>query len=386
MSEDPARSARVGESRARVATETVRVNLGERSYDIVIAPGLLSSAGRLVARRHAGRRAMIVADETVAGLHLDPLRDSLSGAGIRATAIAVPAGEGSKSFEMLGDVVDAILEARLERGDLVVALGGGVVGDLAGFAAAIARRGMPFVQVPTTLLAQVDSSVGGKTGINTRHGKNLVGAFHQPDLVVIDTDVLATLPARELRAGYAEVAKYAFIDDPDLFFWLERRFDDVLALGPALPATVAKCCEAKARVVAADERESGPRALLNLGHTFGHGLEALGGFDGTILHGEAVAIGMAMAFRYSVRCGLCPEEDARTAIRHLERAGLPTAVRHVPDLPADRDGLFAAMLQDKKTVRGALRLILVRGIGEAFVCDTVDTGDLLNFLEDELSS
>ncbi len=377
-----------GAAAPRPATppERVRVDLGARGYDILIGPGLTAASGALLAALHPGARAMVVTDEAVAPLHLPSVMDGLSGGGVAARHVVVPAGEQAKSWPVLEEVVDAILAARLERGDVVVALGGGVVGDLAGFAAAIARRGMPFVQMPTTLLAQVDSSVGGKTGINTPHGKNLVGAFHQPGLVIADIDHLATLPARQMRAGYAEVAKYAFIGDRDLFDWLERRREEIFALGPAVATAVARSCEAKAKVVAADEREAGERALLNLGHTFGHALEAEAGYGETLVHGEAVAIGMAMAFRYSVRRGLCPPRDAALAVAHLREAGLPTRVADVAGLETSADRLLEAMRQDKKTERGRLRLVLVRGIGRAFVTADVDVRDLATFLEEELSS
>ena len=367
------------------AVRRVDVGLGERSYPIVIGHGLIGAAGRLIAADFGGARALVVTDETVAPLHLPALTGALEDSGIPAQSVVVAAGEATKSFAALQAVVDAILEARLERGDLVIALGGGVVGDLAGFAAAIARRGMPFVQVPTTLLAQVDSSVGGKTGINTRQGKNLVGAFHQPRLVVCDTDLLRTLPARDLRAGYAEVAKYGLIDDPSLFAWLEANLAGILGLGEAVVPAVAACCEAKARVVAADERESGARALLNLGHTFAHAFEASAGYDGRLVHGEAVALGTAMAFRFSERLGLCPAADVGRVERHLRAAGLPVRTSDVAPLAFDGEHLLATMRQDKKARRQRLTFILVRGIGEAFVETGVDAALVTDFLEDELA-
>jgi len=364
---------------------TVSVDLGDRSYDILIGPGLVAEAGRHVARVAPGSRVLVVSDEAVADRHLDALRAGLSDGGVASEAFSVPAGEASKSFVMFEKVVDAILAARLERGDIVIALGGGVVGDLAGFAAGVARRGMGFVQVPTSLLAQVDSSVGGKTGINSPHGKNLVGVFHQPKLVLIDTDLLATLPERHLRAGYAEVVKYGLIDDPDFFAWLDDNWPAVFAGEAALARAIELSCAAKARVVAADEREHGNRALLNLGHTFGHALEAALGYGDTLIHGEAVAIGMAMAFRFSVVLGLCPPEDAMRVEHHLHAVGLPTNLAALPAEARDLDRLIMLMSQDKKVQRGTLTYILVRGIGKAYIAHDVPRDAVADFLEDELA-
>lgn len=365
--------------------EIVDVPLGERRYDVVIGPGLVATAGAEIARRFPGARATVVTDETVAALHLGALEESLAAAGLEpGTAIVVPAGEGSKSFAGLQVVVDGLLSAKRERGDLVVAFGGGVIGDLAGFAAGIARRGMRTVQMPTTLLSQVDSSVGGKTGINTAHGKNLVGVFHQPSLVLADTGTLATLSPRHLVAGYAEVAKYGLIDDPAFFAWLERHGREVVARGPALTEAVATSVRAKARVVAADERETtGARALLNLGHTFGHALEAATGYGERLVHGEAVAIGLALAFRFSVRLGLAHGQDAERVARHLASVGLPTRLADVPgDLPDDA-ALVAMMAQDKKVKRGRLTFVLARGIGESFLADDVPGAEVAAFLAEE---
>lgn len=362
---------------------TVPVSLGERSYDIVIGPGLVAEAGERLSRIAPGGRSIIVTDETVAGHHLAALQEGLAAGDYPAEALVVPAGEASKSFAELQRVVDAVLSAKLERGDLVIALGGGVVGDLAGFAAGIVRRGMQFVQVPTTLLAQVDSSVGGKTGINTVHGKNLVGVFHQPQLVLIDTDLLATLSARHMRAGYAEIVKYGLIDDADFFAWLETQSAAVFARGAALSRAIETSCRAKARVVAADERESGMRALLNLGHTFGHALEAAVGYGDDLVHGEGVAIGMAMAFRLSTVLGLCPAEDTIRVEHHLRAVGLPTDLTALPPAARDADLLLSLMAQDKKVRRGALTFILTRGIGKAFVARDVPRDVVADFLEDE---
>jgi shikimate kinase/3-dehydroquinate synthase len=362
--------------------ETVSVGLGARAYDILIGRGL--DAGREIAARFPGARASIVTDETVAGHHLPAFSESLAAAGLEPHAVIVPAGEGSKSFRGLESVVDGLLEARRERGDLVVALGGGVIGDLAGFAAGIVRRGMRMVQVPTTVLAQVDSSVGGKTGINTRQGKNLVGVFHQPSLVLADLDLLASLPERHRRAGYAEIAKYGLIDDPGFFAWLEEHGGDVVALGDGLAHAVATSCRAKARVVAADEHETtGARALLNLGHTFGHALEAGTGYGDRLVHGEAVALGMAQAFRFSAARGLCAPADAARVERHLRSVGLPTRLADVPGTLPDDEALLALMAQDKKVVRGRLVFVLVTGIGGAFLARDVPADEVRAFLAEE---
>lgn len=368
-----------------IRPRTVAVELGDRSYDILIGSGLVSDAGRHIGRIAPGSRVLVVSDEAVAARHLDTFRQGLSAGGVESEAFTVPAGEASKSFAMFEKVVDAILAARLERGDIVVALGGGVVGDLAGFAAGVARRGMGFVQVPTSLLAQVDSSVGGKTGINSVHGKNLIGVFHQPLLVLIDTDLLATLPERHMRAGYAEVVKYGLIDEPDFFDWLDGNWPAVFGGGEALACAIDQSCRAKARVVAADEREHGNRALLNLGHTFGHALEAALGYGDALIHGEGVAIGMAMAFRFSATLGLCPAEDAARVERHLAAVGLPTDLSDLPAEARDADRLIALMAQDKKVQRGTLTFILVRGIGKAYIARDVARDAVAGFLEVELS-
>ncbi len=368
------------------AATKVRVDLAERSYDILIGAGLLANLGTEIADRLGPVRAALVSDRRVADLHLMAAHDSLSRAGIGFTDIIVEPGEQSKSPAVLESVVDQMLQARLERGDVVIALGGGVVGDLAGFASAITRRGMGFVQAPTTLLAQVDSSVGGKTGINSPHGKNLIGAFHQPRLVVADTGLLDTLSERDFRAGYAEMAKYGLIDDADFFAWLEANRQAVFAGGAERDHAVAESCRAKARVVAADEFESGRRALLNLGHTFGHALEGATGYGDRLLHGEGVAIGMAMAHRFSTRLNLAPIEDAERVERHLRDAGLPTRLSDIAgDLP-DGDGLMDWIAQDKKVNRGKLTFILTRGIGQAFIADDIAPSTVLAFLQQEAQS
>jgi 3-dehydroquinate synthase len=364
----------------------VQVALARRAYDIVIGRGLLASLGTRIKALRSGARLALVTDETVARHHLTAAEAALKSAGLDAARIVVPQGEGSKSYATFETVCEAIIAARIERGDLIVALGGGVIGDLAGFAAACVRRGLDFVQVPTTLLAQVDSSVGGKTGINSPQGKNLIGAFHQPVMVIADTALLDTLPSREFRAGYAEVAKYGLIGDAAFFSWLEANWQEVFSGGPAREHAIAVCCRAKAGVVARDERESGERALLNLGHTFGHALEAVCGFSGRLLHGEAVALGMALAFEFSARKGLITASDAARASAHLAGVGLPTHLKDIPGATPGVDELMDLIAQDKKVKRGRLTFILVRGIGRAFVENDVDAAEVRAFLSDKLSA
>jgi 3-dehydroquinate synthase len=364
---------------------SVTVPLGRRSYQIEIGAGLLHDAGMAIQALAPGARCAVVADAVVAGLHLDGLAGSLERAGLTVGRIVVPAGEGSKSFKQLEALCDALLDQGLERGDVVVALGGGVVGDLAGFASSILKRGTRLVQVPTTLLSQVDSSVGGKTGINTRHGKNLVGSFHQPALVIADTAILDTLDARQFRAGYAETVKYGLLGDADFFRWLDANWRGIFSgAGDARLHAVETSCRAKAALVAEDEKETGRRALLNLGHTFGHALEAWAGYSARLLHGEAVAIGMVLAFDFSETTGLCPPGTTETVTAHLRAVGLPTVIA---DIPPDADGrrpsaaeLMALIAQDKKVRRGKLAFILVRGIGEAFVASDVDAREVETFL------
>jgi 3-dehydroquinate synthase len=361
---------------------TVHVALGERAYDILIGPGLIDAAGAILKEKFPGRRFGIVTDATVAEVQLPRLVASLDAAGLGYETVLVPAGESTKSYAMLEAVVEGLLAAKLERGDLVIALGGGVIGDLAGFAAAITRRGMDFVQMPTSLLAQVDSSVGGKTGINSPHGKNLVGAFHQPRLVLADLSALDTLDRRQFAAGYAEVAKYGLIDDPDFFDWLDANLEEIFAGGPARGEAVARCCAHKARVVIEDEKENGVRALLNLGHTFGHALEKDTGYSDRLLHGEGVAIGMVLAHGFSNRLGLSPGQDTGRVAAHLKRAGLPTTLGDIPGTLGSTDTLMAAIAQDKKVQRGALTFILTRGIGKAFIEKNVDPVAVRAYLED----
>ncbi len=356
-----------------------------RAYDIVIGRGLIATLGERIKALRPGAKTAIVTDATVAKRHLAAAESALKAAGIESSAIVVPEGEGSKSYATFETVCEAIIAAHIERGDLVIALGGGVIGDLAGFAAASARRGLDYVQVPTTLLAQVDCSVGGKTGINSRHGKNLVGAFHQPVLVIADTALLDTLPARDFRAGYAEVAKYGLLGDAKFFTWLEANWRDIFAGGPGREHAIAVCCRGKAGIVARDERETGERALLNLGHTFGHALEAGAGFSGRLLHGEAVALGTALAFDFSARKGLIGAADAARARAHLAAVGLPTHLKDVPGGVPGIDALMDLIAQDKKVKRGKLTFILVRGIGAAFVENDVSAAEVRAFLADKLT-
>ena len=363
---------------------TVPVELGRRRYDITIGENLLAGAGALI-RPHVRRGvSAIVTDENVARHHLAALEQSLAREGITATAIILPPGEATKSFSQLAALSDRLLAAGIERSDPIIAFGGGVIGDLAGFAAAILRRGVNFIQIPTTLLAQVDSSVGGKTGINSAHGKNLIGAFHQPVAVIADLSLLKTLPAREQAAGYAEVAKYGLLGDAAFFTWLEAHGPTLMTSNSgALAKAVETSCRAKARIVAEDETETGVRALLNLGHTFGHALEAATGYSQRLLHGEGVAIGMVQAFRFSERLGLCPAGAADRVAAHLAAMKLPTHAGQIPGaLPPPAD-LVKIMRQDKKAKGGKLTFILARAIGEAFIAHDVPEDQVLAFLAED---
>jgi 3-dehydroquinate synthase len=363
---------------------TVPVDVAGRPYDVMIGPGLVKRAGELVRPLLARSRLAVVMDQTVSDLHRAALEASLVAAGIDVHPIVIPPGEEAKSFAGLAALCDALLARELDRGDLIAAFGGGVVGDLAGFAAAILKRGIDFVQIPTTLLAQVDSSVGGKTAIDTPRGKNLIGAFHQPRLVLADLGVLGTLPRRELICGFAEVIKYGLLGDLQFFAWLERRGSDVLSLDEeAIAYAVRRSVEMKAEIVAEDEREVGRRALLNLGHTFAHALEAETGFGDALKHGEAVGIGMALAFRFSVYLGSCSGQDARRAARALTHAGLPTTLQQLAGHPFRAERLVAHMAQDKKAEDGALTFILARGIGDAFVAKGIDAAAARDFLVGE---
>ena len=368
---------------------TVDVALGDRSYDIVIGRNILSSLGERIAALRPGARVAIVTDEYVATHWLRKTDASLQGAGITTSHIVVDEGEASKSYEGIEFVCEELVKAKIERNDLVVALGGGVVGDLAGFAAAIVRRGLDFVQVPTSLLAQVDSSVGGKTGINSPQGKNLVGAFHQPILVVADTAVLDTLSPRQFRAGYAEVAKYGLLGDEAFFAWLETNHADIVKGGVAREHAIATSCRAKAAIVARDERETGERALLNLGHTFGHALETATKFSDRLYHGEGVAIGMVLAAELSAQLGMIADVDVTRIQRHLASAGLPTRLQDIAGFRqeglADADGLMTLMAQDKKVKRGRLTFILLKAIGHAVVSSDVEPSTVRDFLARKLA-
>ena len=368
----------------------VEVALGDRAYDIVIGRDLIGSLGARVAALRPGARAAIVTDRTVAAHWLAPVEAALAQADIPSTRIVVDEGEGSKSYAGFQRVCEELIAAKIERNDLVIALGGGVVGDLAGFAAAAVRRGVDFVQVPTSLLAQVDSSVGGKTGINSPQGKNLIGAFHQPVLVVADTAVLDTLSPRQFRAGYAEVAKYGVLGDAAFFTWLEANHAEVFAGGAAREHAIATSCRAKAAIVARDERETGDRALLNLGHTFGHALEAATGFSDRLFHGEGVAVGMVLAAELSAQLGMIAAADAARVARHLAAVGLPTRMRDIAGFAqeglADADALMALMAQDKKVTRGRLTFILLQAIGQAVVCRDVPPATVRDFLARKLAT
>lgn len=364
---------------------TVPVALDNHAYDIVIGRGVLASLGHAIKALRPGARTVIITDENVAARHLVATEAVLNEAGLGSSRILVAPGEGSKKVATFERVCEEIIGARIERGDLAIALGGGVIGDLAGFAASCVRRGIDFVQVPTTLLAQVDSSVGGKTGINSRQGKNLIGAFHQPVMVIADTALLDTLPPREFRAGYAEVAKYGLLGDAGFFAWLEANWQEMFSGGPAREHAIAVCCRAKAGIVVRDERETGERALLNLGHTFGHALEAGCGFSSRLLHGEAVALGMVMAFEFSASKGFCSAADTTRAKAHLAAVGLPTHVRQVPGGVPGVDALMDLIAQDKKVKRGRLTFILVRGIGQAFIENNVDPAEVRAFMTDAVS-
>src|SRR5579871_5382846 len=363
----------------------VGVALGDRAYDIVIGRDVLQSLGRRIADLRPGARTAIVTDRNVARHWLATTEASLAKAGIASSHIIVEEGETSKSYAGLERVSEALLSARIERADLVIALGGGVVGDLAGFAAAILRRGVDLVQVPTSLLAQVDSSVGGKTGINSPQGKNLIGAFHQPLLVIADTAVLDTLSPRQFRAGYAEVAKYGVLGDNAFFTWLEGNHGDVFSGGGAREHAIATSCRAKAAIVARDERENGERALLNLGHTFGHALEAATGFSDRLFHGEGVAVGMTLAAEFSAQLGMIAEQDAVRVKRHLADVGLPTALQEIAGFAqeglADADALMTLMAQDKKVRRGRLTFILLQAIGRAVIAPDVEPSMVRDFLK-----
>ena len=364
---------------------TVSVDLPGREYDIQIGPGVLAQAGPRIAQMTRRPHVTIITDETVAGLHLATLQANLEASGLTSAALALPAGEATKCWAQLERSVEWLLSEKVERGDIVVAFGGGVIGDLAGFAAAVLRRGVRFVQIPTTLLAQVDSSVGGKTGINSPAGKNLIGAFHQPSLVLADTDLLSTLEKRDFLAGYGEVVKYGLLGDAQFFDWLESNAPGMAGGDMAARVqAVTRSCEMKADIVKRDETEQGDRALLNLGHTFCHALEAATGYSDRLLHGEGVAIGCALAFELSSRLGLCSQEDPSRVRAHLKAMGMKTDLADIPgDLPG-AEALLDLMAQDKKVLDGKLRFILARGIGDAFITSDVPSDAVLKVLKDQL--
>ncbi len=365
-------------------SEIVRVELDQRSYDVRIGAGLLAQAGALIAPYAPNKRVFIVTNSNVAKLHRPALTASLESAGLANWTVVLPPGEEQKNYNGLERVTRQLLQAGIDRRDLVIAFGGGVVGDLAGFSAGVVMRGVPFVQIPTTLLAQVDSSVGGKTAIDTPEGKNLIGLFHQPRLVLADLDVLATLPERERRCGYAEIVKIGLINDPDFFAWCEANVARLLSCdADALAYAVRIAVRAKAAIVAADEREQGLRALLNLGHTFAHALETSAGYDGALLHGEAVGAGMALAFAFSAKAGLCTQAEAHRVRAHLDAAGFITDLRRLPGAPYDPAKLTTLMAADKKAEAGALTLVLARAIGQAFVQKAADTEAVRAFLQTE---
>jgi 3-dehydroquinate synthase len=368
---------------------TVEVALGDRAYEIVIGRDVIASLGERIAKLRPGARTAIVTDRTVAKTWLKRAEEVLDQAGIAHASVIVGEGESSKSYAGLEQVCEALIAAKIERNDLVIALGGGVIGDLAGFSASLLRRGVDFVQVPTSLLAQVDSSVGGKTGINSPQGKNLIGTFHQPVLVLADTAILDTLSPRQFRAGYAEVAKYGALGDEAFFAWLEANHAELFSGGAAREHAVATSCRAKAAIVARDERETGDRALLNLGHTFGHALEAATGFSDRLFHGEGVAIGMVLAAEFSAERGMMPAADAQRLAKHLAEVGLPTRLQDIAGFTqeglADADRLMALMSQDKKVKRGELTFILMEGIGHAVIANKVESAPVRDFLQRKLS-
>ncbi|MGJ8528958.1 3-dehydroquinate synthase [Maritalea sp.] len=363
----------------------VTIDLGHRSYDINVDHNAIDTLGATLKSMFPGARFGIVTDENVEREQLPRLKKSLDAEDLQYSVVSIAAGESSKSNKTLNEVIEALLAQRLERNDIIIAFGGGVVGDLAGFASSVMRRGMDFVQVPTSLLAQVDSSVGGKTGINSPHGKNLIGAFHQPRYVAADLTALETLSERQFRAGYAEMAKYGLIDDAEFFFWLEENWREIFEGGPARAKAIAHACRAKARFVKSDEKEHGVRALLNLGHTFGHAFEAATGYSDRLLHGEAIAVGMVLAHRYSTKLGLANGQDAVRVTNHFKTVGLPTELSDIPGTLASSADLMHHIAQDKKVSRGALTFILTRGIGEAFIETGIEPNSILEFLEEQRS-
>jgi 3-dehydroquinate synthase len=368
-------------------SKCVSVDLGDRSYDIVIGDNLLQRAGDMIKAVLQGPRVAILTDDNVAPLHLEKLENSLKNAGIEYFSIVLPAGEGSKSLPTYGKIMDQLLDAKIQRDEALIALGGGVIGDLTGFAASTLRRGIGFIQIPTTLLSQVDSSVGGKTGVNTPQGKNLIGAFYQPKLVLADVGILDSLPKRELLAGYAEVVKYGLLGDFRFFEWLEKNGTSVIDGDiTARIEAVEKSVRAKASIVAQDERESGVRALLNLGHTFGHALEAETGYGPHLNHGEAVAIGMIMAAKLSVARGILTGQENNRINSHFEAIGLPRKVPHISKLKWKAETLLDHMRQDKKVSGGKMTFVLMKAIGDAVTTQDLNDADILEILTEELNS
>lgn len=362
------------------------VELGDRAYPVHIAPDALAQAGQLIAPLLSRKKTAIISDNNVAPLYGKCLQDALARENIAAELISIKPGETSKDFATLSHIIEQLLAAQIERDDVIIALGGGVVGDLTGFAASILRRGCRFIQIPTSLLAQVDSSVGGKTGINSPQGKNLIGSFYQPQMVIIDPNLLTTLPPRHLRAGYGEIVKMALIGDRDFFHWLEEQGSDILALEPnAVSHAIETACKAKAAIIAQDEHERGQRALLNLGHSFGHGLEMVNGYGDNLFHGEAVALGCAMAFRFSAARGDCPSSEAERVSLHFAQQGLPAHLSDI-DFTPTAEALLAAMEQDKKVSDGNINLILARSIGDGFIAPDIDRAILNEFLATECIS
>ncbi len=366
--------------------QLVHVNLAGRSYDIKIGRNIVMTAGEEINKLAPKARIVIVTDSNVFDTHIEKLEAALSSKKQSHNFIVIHPGETSKSWTHLGNLVESIIKAKLERGDIIIAFGGGVIGDLTGFAASMVRRGIRFVQIPTTLLAQVDSSVGGKTGINSPQGKNLIGAFYQPILVLADTALLDTLPLREMRAGYAEVVKYGLIDKPEFFEWLEAgAWKGIFSGGPEREEAVRISCEAKAAIVARDETETGDRALLNLGHTFGHALEQAVGYDAKrLVHGEGVSIGMALAHRFSQKLGLISDQDVTRVTQHLEAVGLLTKLSQISGGVGTTQSLMHAIYQDKKVARGKLNFILTKGIGKSFIARDIDPSSVIEFLDNEL--
>ena len=365
----------------------VDVDLGDRSYQIIIGEEIISEAEKLIAPLRLGKKKIIVTDQNVARNHLISLRKALENGGHDPVDVILKPGEQTKSFSGLRELLESILKLGVDRDTCLIALGGGVIGDIAGFAASTILRGIHLIQIPTSLLAMVDSSVGGKTAINTPQGKNLVGTFYQPRLVISDTASLRTLPNRELLSGYAEIVKYGLLGDALFFEWLEENGDKVIDCNPvAIAHAVATSCRSKALIVTKDEREGGVRALLNLGHTFGHALETETGFSETLLHGEAVSIGITMAFDLSVRMGLCPGIEARRAISHLKKIGLPVALKSIEGIDWSSDRLISHMARDKKVRNGNINFVLTKGIGKAFVCEDVHMADVKAIIDKNLNS